>query len=129
MAYKNFQVTKELYLPIELGDSLTLSEYKEKYGIDLSKYLELGEDYTIKFRFPELTKVFIACLNFGFADLPLVAQPLKVSESEWEEGSQDAITALEINDIDSSIGGGIGVRISQDDPFDWDHVIIGSIEI
>lgn len=38
MAYKNFQVIKEIYIPVDLNDDgISLDEYKQEYGIDLNE--------------------------------------------------------------------------------------------
>lgn len=66
MSYKNFQVCKEVYIPIKEGDVITLDEYKEKYGIDLNDYFNFSEtksemtlkthfNYPFKLNFVELT--------------------------------------------------------------------------
>ena len=65
MSYKTPNVVKEIYLPFEGNDdSLTIPQYKEKYGIDLSEIFDvkLGESVngdTLPYSLKTISKLYL----------------------------------------------------------------------
>ena len=126
MGYSMPIVCKELYIPIPTTlESLTLTEYKDKYGIDLSNYIVLNEGY-ISLEFPLYTKVFLVSYAKN-TSISNVAFPNKEGEQQYVSGSFDGI--LELYVTNDEYGYGLHLEISQDDEFDINNLKVQSYEI
>ena len=93
MGYKMPIVCKDLYIPISFNDSaLTLREYKEKYGIDLSQYLEVDTNSDeIHLLLPKFTKVYIVYVDDDhIPEVSSVSSIKQIGYQTYVSGSQDA---------------------------------------
>ena len=130
MGYKNFQVVKEIYLPIQRSDNLTLAEYKEKYGIDLKPFVSLDDEgKSIQFTTPNNAKFFIAFLDSLLVPFSKVFQPNAFTTQSWDSGVDSAETILMIEDITATYGIGIAFTIDANDAFDLANIHVGVSEI
>lgn len=110
MGYKNFQVPKEVYLPITPNDDLTCDQYKEKYGIDIKQFIEIREG-DIVVNSPSFTKLYIVLcqhdegFNFG-GERKVVTELESITESAYISGSSDGATVLgSYSNVESAFGG------------------------
>ena len=91
MGYPNFGKVKTIVLPCP-SDSLTIAQYKERYGIDLSNYLRL-EDASIYFKAPENTLILLNDEG-GQTTADFISRVNTISfieKQEWEEGNTDGV--------------------------------------
>lgn len=131
MGYKNFQVPKDIYLPILFeGDGIyTLEKYKESYGIDLKEYIYLdNDDMSIK-------------LDFGFARLTVVSDssfsvdtykviPVTIIEkTHYESGVADAVAIVGTYDSASEGNVGLKIYIPKDQDFAIENIRITKQEM
>lgn len=127
MSYKTFGKMKTITLPIDGSDQdLTLEEYKEKYGIELKKYIDL-ESGSIDLDFPSDALVLLQTLSttgyalkIGFIN--------SIPRHAWEEGNEDGYYMLISRDADDYNVFGIQLSIDKDDPLDFDHIKISNYE-
>ena len=124
MSYKTPLVCKDVFLPITYGDALTIAQYKEKYGIDLSKYITM-EGGLINFRFPSNEKVYFVNLD-NYLGLPSVSELQwdDGSSSTWGEGESDGFQKFLCFSVTKGEFWGISIEVNKNDPFDLDHVVI-----
>ena len=130
MGYKNFQVTKELHLPIGDDDQeITLEQYKEKYGIDLSKYLSIESNYII-FNTPFLEKLYLILMPRSQAYIGSYGKVMTNLEliqiDEYEAGTKDAVSILGIYSHDESGYFGIKFSLNKDDELDIKNIKVTS---
>ena len=124
MGYKMPIVCKELYLPVPYV-SMTIKQYKEAYGIDLTPWIKL-EDGNIRLIFPKNTKVYVVlpqvydeylCSTIELAHV--------VSLTTYVEGSDNAVIHLGYTDINTDTFG-LEFIISKDAEFSLENLRIGS---
>ena len=128
MGYKMPIVCKSVVLPITKGDNLTLDEYKEKYGIDLSDYIILDE-YFIVFKFPEMVEFKLAILSSNHGSFPCVGGITEVSEMEYDSEVQDATLTLIYSDSQHNYGWGIQFVIDENGAFSIENLKVKNYEL
>lgn len=121
MGYQMPNVIKEIYLPINFGDNLTIEEYKAKYGIDLKKFIFL-ENNIIYIKFG-LFKVYLVDL-YNKEVFPFIM----MSTKEYVEGMDNAETNLYGNPTGYA---SFGLKLINDSdlPFSIENVKIVYVEI
>lgn len=124
-AYKNTLVVKKIYLPIEEGEELTLDEYKEKYGIDLRKFIKLNDDKDILTLFGDV-ELYLVCKGWEEVFGTSVRQvSTNIVKNAYSSGLQNGVTILGVNPDNEY---GIEFYISRDEEFSVDNVIIMEYE-
>lgn len=128
MGYQMPNVYKEIYLPISPNDDLSISEYKEKYGVDLREYLTL-EDDTLHF-YAKNTKVHVVYVDFDESlinnNMASSVIDAKITENTaWIEGEQEARLVLGGENFNPDIFG-ILFAIPMAKECILDNVAIGS---
>lgn len=121
MGYSMPIVCKELYLPIAQDDELNLDEYKDKYGIDLSKYVHINGP-EIAIRFPILYKVYLVALDYE--NICPVGLINNFTASAYESGSTNAETSIMCTDLAENAGFGIRLVVNKDDDLTIDNIKI-----
>lgn len=121
-----FGKMKTIVLPApENGIPLTLADYKEKYGIDLTEWLYLEEGY-IKFNFPKDTLILIQDDGGNlFSDggyIGIIPVSAGYLASEWESGVNPAETR--IGSHDGTGTNGIDFQIPASEDFELSNVIV-----
>lgn len=124
MGYKMPIVCKEIYIPCLKEDdaSMTLDEYKDKYGLDLKQFIVLYGS-AIYFEFPLYAKVYLVSLE-RWADISNVSMINNITSQEWIEGDDDGFTSFMFTDIDKEHGFGIRLGIAKDEEFLIDNIVI-----
>lgn len=131
MGYKMPIVCKKIVLPIELGDSLSLEQYKEKYGIDLKNFIKLQSTGKIDLIAPDNTELILTDVGtdspnyFGLFTGPITG----LSQSAYIAGEQTGNTTISRIDIDMNVGFGINIFVDQADDFILDNVFVDYYEI
>ena len=130
MGYKMPIVCKELYLPMP-DKSMTLKEYKSCYGVDLTPFIKLEDNY-ITLNFPFFTKLYLVSLpeteNAGDAILgSKVFMPNDSDFQAYVSESDDAITTLALYNTISEIYKGIKFVIPAVEAFEIDNILVISI--
>ena len=99
--YVNPLVVKEINLPIppNLDEEISLQEYKERYGIDLTEIMSFTFDNSeVQVLFKDYSKINLVYLTKGYASIPNVT-PINACVY-----SQNACTLMCKLDLDSAIG-------------------------
>ena len=125
--YKNNRATKTIILPIPMGGEgdLSYQEYKERYGIDLKEVIDLDSSHgNVIFK----ENVILLIKSQDYPNLPINVPPNNFIIADYESGSSDLDLQLWYQDSTAAMGYGVRFLISQDDPFDWDHLVIGPME-
>ena len=121
MGYKMPNVVKEIYLPINVGDDLSVEDYREKYGINLKDFIALEGGYiNIKFG---ISKVFLVDLY-----IKEVYPYIVLSQDGYESGSAEGASLLYGNP-EGQASFCIKFYIDKDDDFSIENVKIKYIEI
>lgn len=132
MTYPNFGKVRTIVLPIDYNDpSMSLEEYKDKYGVDISNFIFLDEgNHQIILSFPDFAQILLCEINYGLVAIngcPHIAQPNNLIVSQWDSGNSDGRTTIfYANDV---TGFGLSFAISQDDDFKIENIIIELYEI
>ena len=90
--YKMPIVCKEVILPLEKGDDLTIEQYKEKYGIDIREVMDItisGSQIVIYLK-PFINVLFCSLESIGFAP-SIVSRPIDGQVQEYDEGVNDGM--------------------------------------
>lgn len=85
--YENPLVVKEINLPIPpySDDPITLQQYKEKYGIDLSEIMSFTfEADAVEIRFKDYSKINLVYSNKGYPGIPNV---VSINSCEIDQGA------------------------------------------
>ena len=121
MGYAMPQVIKAIYIPCDeefLNNDPSLEEYKEKYGIDLEKVLNIKivTSAVPRIEMPKNTKVYLVAGNY--ADLldtcPKVAMPNFIEENSAEHKLTIGVTSLTYTGGNLATGTGFGFIIADD---------------
>lgn len=134
MGFKMPIVCKELYLPIPRHDeNLSLLQYKEKYGIDLTPFIDVGiiNDKGLAFKAPKNTKIYlVAPENFAEdydGNLPLVSAPNNYTMQGYDpDNTADAVLDIEFCKADGSIYYALDISISYQEEFKAENIKITS---
>lgn len=124
MGYPIFGKVKNIVLPCDTSDPLTLDQYKEKYGIDLKEFLVV-ENNVIKFK-ADNSVIYIQTRNeqgaqavYGTSFLCPVTSSLITA---YESGQSSAKLMLGVYNNDEQDYCGIGLTIDKDDEYTLDNV-------
>lgn len=127
MAHENFGIVKTIVLPLTI-DTLSIDEYKARFGIDLREFISL-EGGNLIFDFKNCAFYLSDCGNelksqeSGFLH-HMVLPIARYDYGEWASGSTDGYITLGILDVVESGTYGIVFTISKDDDFVIDNLKI-----
>lgn len=136
MGYETKVICKEVHLPItmESGNGITLEEYKNRYGIDLTDILEFNIiSNTLEIRVKPFYKVWIYSANpkpqvfSDFMGYMVQASNGCVSESEWASGVTAAETKFGAWDDQDEGFVGLYFSISQADELDIKNIKVKAL--
>ena len=129
MAYENFQVCKELYLPMP-SENMTLEEYKKTYGIDLKPFIYIDgneEGATIFVEFPLRAKVYLVHSE-GTNFRSNVSMPNDYVQVDYEFEDTDGYTNILCKTITEDSGFGIQFFLSKDQELSVENIIVKPID-
>lgn len=130
MGYPSFGKVKTIVLPCpSYSDTLSISQYKEKFGIDLSEYLILDNGYIYfdakgnlilinSFDIDSVGEHISYGLNHAI--VPLVA----TKQLSWLSGSDTGVLKLGIYEVTDDDCYGLYIFVDKDDDFTMDNVRI-----
>lgn len=129
MGYPAFGKVKTIVLPIAKGDNLSISEYKEKYGIDLKEYLFVDASGNLYFdtsKYLFLVRLIDADRStYHFNSFNVIISSLVTT---YDAGSTDATLQLMTSPVDEA-DWSIKFEIDKDVDFLLDNVRISYYEI
>lgn len=129
VSYPQYKLT-DIILPIEHGDYLSLEEYKQKYGIDIKKLLDIQIDGdNIICLFQPFNRYYIVDVSARGSIFPPTAMITLVGTQEYDEGSVDAYLMLAVEDINGDSGFGIFITCSKDSDLTLDNIKVKYFEI
>ena len=129
MPLKTPNVCKEVYIPISNDfASMTIEEYRQATGIDLSQFIFLDElNKHVNIYFPRFTKVYLVNVDSEKAPASYnVVAPNGKNGSDWESGVQDAVTQLLAYDLDSD-GMVLNLTIPKSSDFALENILVDTI--
>ena len=136
MGYPNFGKVKTIVLPVP-ANQMTYAQYKEKYGIDLKDFIELG---STSIRLKSNRNVFLIAdfteikelLESYFPNLcPIGSLPMYAQD--YDDGVQDGCMRIYLCDFDESLNEVVAhfmlqFLIPQDREFKFENMYIQGSE-
>lgn len=126
MGYEMPNVCKEIYLPIRTDDSsMSIHEYKKKYGVDLRDIFNLTETGLYLRTNISRSKVFVVCLDtiFGSCDLGIIFAE-HFTNSTYVEGSISLVQYIGHRDVSEDEWVGIRIECDKNKELNWDNITI-----
>ena len=122
VSYPQFGKVKTIVLPIP-ANSISLDEYKEKYGIDLREYIYL-DGHEIKLKNVENALILIDDIDSNLVGSIRTLRPIiSLGIQQWTSGSLDGSTIFGcVYNVADEVYEGLELIIDKDDDFTLDNV-------
>ena len=128
MGYKNFQVSKTVYLPLTHGDNLSISEYKKKYGIDLKEYFVISENNIFFKNNINIELRLVLITDDNYIAVPCCNPIADVSRQSYVSGEASAILVIyPVVSVNAEYGFELSVNYS--DELTYENIKVSMTEI